>query len=481
MKPLDLHLHARQTEAFHTTATEVLYGGAAGGGKSHLMRVAAIVWCAEIAGLQVYLFRRLSDDLFKNHMAGSGSFVELLAPWTAAGLVKYNGTKNFLEFWNGSRIWLCHCQHEKDRLKYQGAEIHVLMIDELTHFTEVIYRFLRGRCRLGGLKVPAKYAGLFPRILAGSNPGGIGHTFVRRMFVKMAAAMTIVQQPKAEGGMRRQFIPALLADNPTLMENDPDYVTRLSGLGSPATVKAMRDGDWDIVAGGALDDVWSPRLVLPVFSIPSAWRLDRSLDWGSAKPFSVGWWAEANGEEARLPSGHIFCPPAGTLIRFYEWYGSKEIGSNEGLKLGSRAVAQGILEREARLRHMKIIHSSVRPGPADNAIGKEEDGDTKTVKDNMAGEGVTWIESDKSPGSRINGLQLLRDRMVASARGEGPGIFFTDACVATVTTLPVLSRDPHNPEDVNSAEEDHAYDEIRYKVLNNSRRYATELNVRQPF
>lgn len=480
MQPLDLRLHARQTEAFITKATEVLYGGAAGGGKSHLMRVAAIVWCAEIASLQVYLFRRLSDDLFKNHMAGSGSFLELLGPWMVAGLVKYNGSKNYLEFWNGSRIWLCHCQHEKDRLKYQGAEIHVLMIDELTHFTEVIYRFLRGRCRLGGLKIPAKYAGMFPRVLAGSNPGGIGHTFARRMFVKIAAPMTIVQQPSSEGGMTRQFIPARLEDNPTLTENDPDYVTRLSGLGSPALVKAMRDGDWDIVAGGALDDVWDQRLVLPQFRVPSRWRTDRTLDWGSAKPFSVGWWAEANGEEAVLPNGHLFCPPAGTLIRFYEWYGSREVGSNEGLKLGSIAVAQGIKEREASMRHRQIIAGEVFPGPADNAIGKVEDGDSKSVKDNMADEGVHWTESDKSPGSRINGLQLLRDRMTASAKGEGPGIFFTENCVAATSTLPILSRDPHNPEDVNSAEEDHAYDEIRYKVLSNAKRFATALKVRQP-
>lgn len=136
---LEIGLHDKQSEAFFSTANEILYGGAAGGGKSHLMRVAAINWCCEIKGLQVYLFRRVSEDLYKNHMEGSGGFLSLLANWIGLGLCSYNASKNVVIFWNGSKIWLCHCQHEKDKFKYQGAEIHVLMIDELTHFSESIY------------------------------------------------------------------------------------------------------------------------------------------------------------------------------------------------------------------------------------------------------------------------------------------------------------------------------------------------------
>lgn len=156
---MELCLHERQTEAFLTEATELLYGGAAGGGKSHLMRVASIAWCVDIPGLQVYIFRRLSDDLHKNHMEGHSGFPALLSEWIEGGHAKINWSKNFIEFWNGSKIHLCHCQYEKDVIKYQGAQIHVLLIDELTHFTEKIYRYLRGRCRLGGLKVPERYRG----------------------------------------------------------------------------------------------------------------------------------------------------------------------------------------------------------------------------------------------------------------------------------------------------------------------------------
>lgn len=478
---VDISLHPRQTQALQTPATEVLYGGAAGGGKSHLMRAAAILWCAEIPGIQIYLFRRISEDLYKNHMAGPGSFPELLAPWIASGHVKYNGSKNFLEYWNGARIWLCHCQHEKDMYKYQGAEIHVLMIDELTHFTERIYRYLRGRCRLGGLKIPDKYAGMFPRILNGSNPGGIGHTFVRRMFINSAMPMQVVEQPKNEGGMKRQYIPAKLSDNPTLEQNDPGYLLKLDGLGSPDLVKAMKDGDWNIVAGGALDDVWvEEKLVLPRFKIPSGWRVDRSLDWGSAAPFSVGWWAEADGTEVVLPNGTRFCPVRGSLIRLAEWYGSPEVGTNTGLRMGSPEVADGIKDREELLRMQGWITGPVNPGPADNAIWTKDDDASDSIGKIMAGRGIRWTESDKSPGSRKIGLQLVRDRMKNTVKREGPGIYLMENCAASRATLPVLPRDLKDPEDVDSSSEDHAYDEWRYRVLSDRKKYATSIGVRHP-
>lgn len=479
-EPLNLTLHQRQSDAYRSNATEILYGGAAGGGKSHLMRVASVVWCTEIPGLQVYLFRRISDDLFKNHMSGAGSYPELLAPWLEAGLVTYNGGKNYLKFWNGSTIWLCHCQYEKDVVKYQGAEIHVLLIDELTHFSETIYRFLRGRCRLGGLKIPDKYKGMFPRILAGSNPGGVGHTFVRRTFVNGVLPMQKRTMPKKEGGMVRQYIPAKLEDNPTLLENDPSYLLRLEGLGNPALVKAMRDGDWNIVAGGALDDLWHEKhILLPRFQVPTGWRLDRSFDWGSAKPFSVGWWAEADGTEAKLPDGRVFCPVKGSIIRIAEWYGSLEVGTNTGLRMGARKVARGILMKEAAMRAEGWIQSTVYPGPADNAISAvQEEEDTHSIAELMAFENVKWTESDKSPGSRIVGLQLVRDRLEASKTGEGPGIYFCENCVASIGTLPVLPRDPNKPEDVDTNAEDHVYDEVRYRTLSNAKRYASAIKVR---
>ena len=172
---MDFHLHPKQSVAFTSLATEILYGGAAGGGKSHLMRVKAIALCTAIPKLQVYLFRRTSVDLVLNHMASANGFPSMLADWLASGWVKFNGTERKFYFWNGATIHLCHCEHEKNRFNYQGAEMHVLLIDEATHFTEIIYRFLRSRVRLGAFVPPKEYASVLPMILCGANPGGVGH------------------------------------------------------------------------------------------------------------------------------------------------------------------------------------------------------------------------------------------------------------------------------------------------------------------
>lgn len=467
MTAIDLSLHPQQTKAYLSEATEILYGGAAGGGKSHLMRVVAIMLCSQVKGLQVYLFRRLSDDLYKNHMEGAGGFLAMLAPWFESKRVKFNGSKNYIEFWNGAKIWLSHCQHEKDVTKYQGAEIHLLLIDELTHFTEKQYRFLRGRVRLGGLDVPDSLKDKLPAVLAGSNPGGVGHNWVKRLFVDFAAPMATKRADKKDGGMLRQYILARLDDNPTLLLNDPDYIDRLDGLGEPALVKAMKDGDWNIVAGGAFDDIWSDKLILPRFNVPKTWIIDRSFDWGSSHPFSVGWWAEADGSEAILPDNRVFCPPKGSIIRIAEWYGSKSTGTNEGLKLSAKEIADGIVEREKVLLDSGWIATKPKAGPADNQINNVVQSDVPTIADEMKAKGITWTKSDKKAGSRINGLELLRGRIKSATQAipEDKGIWFTDNCRAAISQLPVLPRDKRNPDDVDSQAEDHVYDEIRYRVL----------------
>ena len=118
MKTVSFGLQPKQIQAFNSPATEILYGGAAGGGKSHLMRIAAMTWCMEIPGLQVYIFRRIFEDLVKNHVEGPTGFRNLLQPWVEAGKVEI--VEHEIRFWNGSKIHLCHVQLEKHRFKYQG-------------------------------------------------------------------------------------------------------------------------------------------------------------------------------------------------------------------------------------------------------------------------------------------------------------------------------------------------------------------------
>ncbi len=467
-------LHPKQRIAFESTATEIMYGGAAGGGKSHLFRRAAITWCQMVPGLQVYIFRREFADLYKNHMESSTGFPVMLGDLIDAGLAKIAWAKNQIRFKNGPKgtydggsvIHLCHCQYEKDVMGYQGAEIHVLMIDELTQWTRDMYTYLRGRVRLGGLKMPKWLKGLgqFPRILTGANPGGIGHNWVKKDFVDIAPEQTITRVPKSEGGMLRQFIRALLQDNPSTTENDPDYEDRLEGLGNPALVRAMKLGDWDIVSGGFFDDLWDrSKHVLDPFEIPQSWRIDRTFDWGSSKPFSVGWWAESDGSPATMANGTTRHFARGSLFRIAEWYGCDPKKPNEGLKLLAVDIAKGINEREATWRDAYEWH--VEPGAADSSIYDTENGNC--IADDMEAEGVTWLLADKSPGSRKNGWEGLR-KYLKRARDnprEEPGMFVFSTCTDFIRIVPVLPRDAKLTDDVDTKAEDHIGDETRYRVL----------------
>lgn len=464
---VNLSLQPKQGYAYLSAATEILYGGAAGGGKSHLMRALAISFAMNCPGIQIYIFRRNYGDLYLNHMEGGSSFPVMLNPLVENKLCRIL-SDNKIRFWNGSTIHLCHLQHKKNLMKYQGAEMHILLMDELTHFLESEYTFLRSRVRLGKWEPPTEFKHKLPFILNGSNPGSVGHNWVKATFVDYQPHYHITRTPEEDGGMLRQYIPAKLQDNQILMQNDPGYEARLSGLGSPELVKAMKTGDWNIVAGGALDDVWSDRVMVPNFRVPESWRLFRTFDWGSTHPFSYGLWAVANGEEVRLPDGSYFSPAAGSLVRVAEWYGTAKIGSNKGLKYGAKRVAEGILSRDQDLYENQWIAKMPYTGVADGQIfNKNEGDDDPSIADKMEEVGVYWERANKSPGSRINGLQLVRDRFEAVQKGEDePGIYAMERCNAFRTTLPVLPRDPTKFDDVDTKSEDHVFDDVRYAVLN---------------
>lgn len=430
-------MHPKQGIALQSQATEILYGGAAGGGKSHLLRAAAIMWCAQITGLQVYLFRRQSVDLEKNHLHGPSGFYQMLAPWVNSGLAEI--VKGTIRFWNGSKIFLCHCKDENDIYQYQGAEMHVLMIDEATHFTEAMYQFLRSRVRATGLNL-GLLAKQFPRIVLSSNPGNIGHEWVKRYFIEGQEPLRIRRMPKDQGGKLRQYIPALLEDNPTLMTEDPDYEYSLLGLGSPALVEAMRYGNWDIMAGAYFPEFGSKHIIEP-FEIPSYWTRFRSFDWGSSKPFSVGWWAVSDGSMKGIPEN--------ALIRYREWYGAK--GADEGLRLTVEQVAEGIRERENK--DERIVYSV-----ADTAIFTEDGG--PSMAERFALKGVYWQPADKS---RLTGWDEMRQRF----RGlDGkPMLYVFRTCKDFTRTIPLLINDERKPEDVDTRLEDHIADETRYACM----------------
>jgi hypothetical protein len=469
LPPLDpdlVTLHPKQQIVFDSPATEILYGGAGGGGKSHLIRVALIKWSAEIPGLQTCLIRRLSVDLLKNHMDGPTGFRTLLAPWVASGDVRIT-TSPACVHWvkTGAKIYLDHCQHERDKYGFQGREIHVAAFDELTHFTESIYRFIRRSLRKpDALRVPERYKGRFPKILNGTNPGNVGHNWVKRTFIDSAPPFEVHRRPKDDGGLLRQFVPALLEDNPSI---DPeDYEGSLLGIGNPALAKAMRYGDWDIVAGGMFDDLWKRDIhVVKPFPIPAGWYVDRSFDWGSSKPFSVLWWAEANGEDVTTPDGRTIVVPRGTVFAIAEWYGCEKDQENVGLKMSARKVAEGILDREARMVEPGLIQRAPHPGPADSAIYTKDD-EEESIADKMEAAGVEWVPCAKGPGSRVNGWEVVRNRLEASTESpmEDPGLFIFDTCRDLIRCLPVAPRDQRNSEDLDTDSEDHNLDATRYRL-----------------
>lgn len=448
---LPMHFQAKQGEVLRSEATEILYGGAAGGGKSYALRLLAILWAWAFPGIQIYLFRRISDDLIKNHVEGPQGFQALLSAWADHKFCEI--VQGEIRFWNGSKIYLCHCHEDKDRFKYQGAEMHVLLIDELTHFSEVIYRFLRSRVRMAGLTLPAEIAARFPRIIAGTNPGNIGHAWVKRTWIDGKEPGKVYRASDDEGGMLRQYIPARLDDNPALLKDDPLYRTRLRGLGSAALVKAMEDGDWNIIEG-AFFDCWSTeRHVIQPFEIPAHWTRARSFDWGSAKPFSVGWWAIAS-EDHDTPDGHTI--PRGALVCYREWYGMKPGQDNVGLKLQVAEVAQGILLREGKGE--EITYSV-----ADPAIFKEDGG--PSIGEQMARAGVLFRRADNA---RVAGWSQMRNRMMAEPESQ---IYWFTTCLDAIRTIPSAMHDEHKPEDLDTDCEDHAIDQARYMCM--SRPYQT--------
>ena len=152
------------------------------------------------------------------------------------------------------------------------------------------------------------------------------------------------------------------------------------------------------------DDVWDPKIhIVPRFEIPVDWRIDRSFDWGSSRPFSVGWWAESNGSDVRMPDGSWRSTVRGDLFRIGEWYGWNK-KPNEGLKMLAVEIAKGIVEREIKMG----IRNRCKPGPADSSIFVAENGSCigddmeKSVRldDGTVHKGVYFARADKSPGSR---------------------------------------------------------------------------------
>lgn len=325
-------------------------------------------------------------------------------------------------------------------------------------------------------------------VFSTTNPSGVGHAWVKRKFIDPAPSGTVVKteikifNPKTE--KEETYTRKQVAIFGSYKENKllpSSYIAELESITDENQRRAWLEGDWDVTAGGALDDLWDSSVhVVDRFVIPDSWYIDRSFDNGTRHPFSVGWWAESDGTEAeiidRFGNSRTFAPPAGSLIQLFEYYGSKDIGSNKGIGLSSKTIAQEIIKIEASLIGAGWINSRPKAGAADNKI-RETNPDADNMEKIMANIGVRWLQSDKASGSRVVGLQLLRERLENAKFGEGPSIYFMRNCRASIQTLPVLPRDPKRLEDVDTSSEDHAYDMVRYRILQGGRKTASAFKV----
>lgn len=471
----------KQWLAFTSLATELLFGGSAGPGKSHLLRLASINWCLEIRGLQVYLFRRVEDDLLRNHMEGPKGFRNLLADLVNEGVCSIVETE--IRFENGSRIYLCHCKDEAHRYKYHGAEVHVLLMDELTTFTEIIYRYLRFRVRMVGIELPDKYKkgfigpngeinpyNLFPRIVCASNPGNIGHHWVKRTFGLQDARgiSEPTRQPDIEGGMVRQYIGGLLSDNPSMEEDDPTYRARMRGLGDPALVKAMEEGDWNIIAGGFFPEFSLARHVLKAVTLPANifTRRFRSTDWGSARPFSTGWYAIADEQwTAEGVLGNQLIVPRGALVRYREWYGKKEGQDNVGIKLHIDRWAKGVWQRTPKDERMRydvadpsMFAESGGPSLAERAMKVKWEGRAMVIR---PGDNKRVAER-----GHMGGWDQVRARLNPTDDTRDPALLFLmDNQPDAIRVFQAVQHDELRVEDLDTDSEDHPVDEIRYGCM----------------
>ena len=404
---------------------ELFFGGARGGGKSDYLLGDYLQDVSLGAIWRGIIFRKTYSELEELQIRARELFPPLGAVYKSSASSEHPFS-NCWYFSGGATLKMRYLEHERDADGYQGHQYMWIGFDELTnHATPYGYNKIKACLRSA--------SGKPGRIRSSGNPGGKGHIWVKARFIDIAPAYHPFTDP--ETGLTRLFIPSKLSDNGYLRDNR-QYVSLLKSSGSKELVRAWLDGDWDVVAGAYFDCWDRNKHVIKPFMIPSTWTRFRSFDWGSAKPFSVGWWAISDGGLSL---------PKGALVRYREWYGARE--PNVGLKLTTEAIAQGIIRRE---RGEVIAY-----GVADPSCWKEEGGASHAER--MAKEGIKFRPADNS---RISGWDEMRQRLVGE--DGNPMIYCFDTCVDSIRTIPLLQHSDHNLEDLDSDMEDHCADEWRY-------------------
>lgn len=398
----------------------------------------------------------------------------------------------------GEELLFRAIKRNNDYWGYHGQEFPFIGWNELTKYpTDELFEMMMSCNRSSFIPTdyPLKDAKGKPYLLpeipleifATCNPYGAGHNWVKKRFVSKGPPGTIdrktvrVFNPRTQSEIdvtrTQTHLFGMYKENRYLA---PEYVATLVSMTDKNKREAWLKGSWDIVAGGMFDGFWNKQVHdIEPFLIPHSWRIDRSFDWGSSRPFSVGWWAESDGSDVQLADGTWRSTVKGDLFRINEWYGTTG-KTNEGLRMLAVTIAKGIVEREIQMG----IHGRVKPGPADGSIYDTVNGNSiavdmarKVVINGVTYPGVQWVKANKSAGSRVSGWQKVQMFLMGAAPPMGnnsreyAGMYiFGKNCPYFLELFPILPRDEDNPDDVDTEAEDHIGDEVRYRVLASSAR-----------
>lgn len=440
---------------------EVFFGGARGGGKTDGM-LGEFVSHADLYGENAIglMVRRTRTELVETIERSR----QLYRPLGA----KFNEQDKMWRFPNGGRLRFAYLERDSDADAYQGHSYSRIYVEEAGTFpSEKPILKLMATLRSGaGVPVGIRLTG---------NPGGPGQQWVKARYIDPAPNGWQVKHRAFEDpftGERIErdwvFIPSKVKDNKYL---DSGYVAGLQMVGSPQLVKAWLEGDWNVVEGAFFDNWKQDKHVIEAFNIPPDWLRFRSMDWGSAAPFSIGWWAVV-GDDAKVSGGQIdgsersaMLVPRGCLIRYREWYGAASPG--QGLKLTNQQIAQGIIERETERFNNKPALSY---GVLDPSAFAEQGGPSIAEQINgllLKAKLAPFHEADNkriAQHGAMSGWQQMRARLHGDDQGR-PMICCFNTCTDSIRTIPVLQHDPDRPEDLDTEAEDHAADDWRYACM----------------
>lgn len=428
---------------------EMMYGGARGGGKSDFLLGDFLQDIGIGPAWRGILFRRSYPELDELIKRAKEMFCN------PAVRAVYRVSERTFIFPSGATLMMRHIENEKDADLYQGHQYTWIGWDELGNWPNLnSYKKLKA-CLRSAHGVPNK------RIRCSANPGGVGHHVVKEYFVDPAPkGMELIENVDTlpDGTVYRttkMFIPSRVYDNKILLANDPLYIARLREIGSPELVKAWLEGDWNVITGAYFPEFSSNKHVIEPFEVPRHWLRFRSMDWGSSSPFCVLWHAVSDGYHVPGTSLYI---PAGAIVTYREWYGWNG-HANQGLRWDATRVGRGIKQRE---EGDKITYGVIDP-----SAYKEDGGPSHAER--MAREDVFFRRADNN---RIGGWDMVRERLCGMdgdpdvENGVGTPMWYVfKTCTHIIRTLPAMQHDLKDPEDADSAGEDHAPDTLRYAFM----------------